>query len=208
METVIAKESNMTVNALIVMAISGVLAAIGLSTNALHLVIAAMVIAPGFEPISRIALGAVSGSRAWQRGLSHTIQGYATLFIGAAATTLVLRALGKAPLEGEASYLSEGVLISYWTSITVSSLIVTAAASIAGAVLIVANRSVLTAGVMIALALVPAATITSMALVMGDLGLSGQGLLRWVIEVGFVAIFSLLVFAWKHARVQRRKMML
>jgi hypothetical protein len=42
MEVVIAKNSNMTVNALVVMVISGVLATIGIATNALHIVIGAM----------------------------------------------------------------------------------------------------------------------------------------------------------------------
>jgi hypothetical protein len=42
MELVVAKNSNMTVDALAIMMISGVLAAIGIATNALHLVIGAM----------------------------------------------------------------------------------------------------------------------------------------------------------------------
>lgn len=208
MEIVMAKESNMTVNAMLVMAISGILAAIGIATNALHIVIGAMVIAPGFEPITRLSLGVMAQGEAWQRGLSDTAKGYVALIVGAALATVVLRLLGQSPLGGEASYLPARVLISYWTTITASSLIVTAVASAAGALLIATNRSVLTAGVMIALALVPAAAITGMALVSGDMALAGQGALRWGIDVGLVAILSALVLLWKRARVQRRKMML
>lgn len=76
MENLLNRESGMTRNSMVTMAIAGIIAAIGITTNALHLVIAAMVIAPGFEPISRIALGLVSGSRAWQRGLTDTLKGY------------------------------------------------------------------------------------------------------------------------------------
>lgn len=208
MEIVVGKESNMTVNALLIMAISGILAAIGIATNALHIVIAAMVIAPGFEPISRLSLGAVSGSSAWRRGLTDTALGYMALLGGAIAATLVLQALGKSPLGGESTYLPTGVLISYWTNITTSSLIITAVAGIAGAILIATNRSVLTAGVMIALALVPAAAITGMALVSGEFSLALKSLLRWLIEVAFVAGFSGLVFLWKRIRVQQRRMAL
>src|SRR5690606_12749644 len=64
MELLIGKESNMTINALLLMGISGILAALGLATKAVHFVIGAMAIAPGFEPIVRISLGTVAKSRA------------------------------------------------------------------------------------------------------------------------------------------------
>lgn len=206
MQIMISKGSNMTVNSLIIMSVSGVLAAIGIATNALHVVIAAMVIAPGFEPITRIALGVITRNIAWRKGLIDTAKGYAVMIIAAAITTVILQAAGKNPLSGEASYLPAGVLISYWTSITFPSLLVTAAASIAGPLLIATHRSILIAGVMIALALVPAATITGMALVMGEVDVAGKAFLRWLIEVSFVSIFSLLIFIWKKASVHKRRM--
>lgn len=206
MQIMISRESNMTVNSLIIMSISGVLAAIGIATNALHIVIAAMVIAPGFEPITRIALGVITRNIAWRKGITDTAKGYAVMIIAAAITTVILQAAGKNPLSGEASYLPAGVLISYWTSITFPSLLITAAASIAGPLLIATHRSILTAGVMIALALVPAATITGMALVMGEVDVAGKAFLRWLIEVSLVTIFSLLIFIWKKASVHKRRM--
>ena len=208
MEAVIAKESNATGNTLILMGISGLLATIGIATNALHIVIAAMLIAPGFEPITRVGLGTIGRSAAWRRGLSDTMKSYSILVVAAAVTTLVLRGMGKNPLGGEESYLPAGVLISYWTSITLPSLVVTAAASIAGALLISTNRSVLTGGVMIALALIPAATLTGMGVVAGDWGVSSRALMRWIIEVSFVCLFSIGTFAWKQWRVQKRKMLM
>lgn len=208
LEVVIGKESNMTANALAVMAIAGVLAAAGLATNALHVVIGAMVVAPGFEPIARIALGAVTRSAAWRRGLVQTAQAYGALVAGAAATGLLLRALGRPLLGQEASYLPAGVLVSYWTTVTPTAVLVSAVASVAGAVLLAMRRSVLTAGVMIALALVPAAAITALALVAGDLPVAGRGVLRWGIDAGLVAGLGALVFGWKQARVHRRKMRL
>jgi uncharacterized membrane protein len=73
--------------------------------------------------------------------------------------------------------------------------------------LIASRRAVLTAGVMIALALVPAATIASLGVVAGQLDVAGKGLLRWAIEVALVAATSALVFLWKRSSVQRRNIL-
>jgi uncharacterized membrane protein len=208
MEAVIAKNSNATASALLVMAISGVLATIGIATNALHIVIGAMLIAPGFQPIVRIALGIVGKSGAWRRGVSHTLQGYLALAGGAAGTALFLQAIGKSPLGSEASYLPAGVLISYWTSITMPSVVVTSVAGAAGALLIATNRAVLTAGVMVAVALVPGATIAALAIVSGDLDVAASGVLRWLTEAGLVLLASMLVLFWKRSRVHRRSTMM
>lgn len=205
MQLRMGKDSNMTANSVIVMLIAGFLAAVGIATNALHLVIGAMVIAPGFEPITRIALGMVAGGPGWRHGLVDTAKGYLAVLTGAVLATLVLRALGESPLVGEASYLPAGVLISYWTATSVTSVLVAALAGAAGAIVIATNRAVLTSGVMIALALIPSAAITGMAVVSGDFGLAGTSALRWLIEAGLVALLSVAVFAWKRARVQRRR---
>lgn len=205
MELTIAHESNMTVNGLLLMAASGILAAVGISTNAVHLVIGAMAIAPGFEPISRISLGVVAGGRGWRRGLADAAKGYVALAFAAGLTALALQAMGTPALGGKPTYLATGVLTSYWTSVTVPGLIVAAVASAAGAILLTAHRSILTAGVMIALALIPTAAIAGMAVAVGELEVAGGALLRWGIDVAAVALFSALVFLWKRFRVQRRK---
>ena len=208
MEVVIAKNSNATATALLVMAISGVLATIGIATNALHIVVGAMLIAPGFQPIVRIALGVVGRNGAWRRGILHTLQGYLALAAGAAGTALFLQAIGKSPLGREASYLPAGVLISYWTTITVPSVVVTVVAGAAGALLIATNRAVLTAGVMVALALVPGAAIAALAAVSGEFELAADGALRWIMEAGIVFLASMLVLFWKRSRVHRRSTMM
>lgn len=208
MEVVIAKNSNATATALLVMAISGIIATIGIATNALHVVVGAMLIAPGFQPIVRIALGIVGRSGAWRRGISHTLQGYLALAAGAAGTALFLQAIGKSPLGGEASYLPEGVLISYWTTISVPSVVVSFVAGAAGALLIATNRAILTAGVMVALALVPGAAIAALAAVSGAFDLAAIGALRWLMEAGLVLLTSTLVLLWKRSRVHRRSTMM
>jgi hypothetical protein len=208
METQLAKESNMGFNGLALMCLSGFIAALGIHTNALHLVIGAMAIAPGFGPIVRLGLGIVAGNAGWRTGLWHAAKGYATMMVAAAAAALLLRALGMIEIGEAASYLEGRALVSYWTSITATGLAVSAAAGVAGVIVIAANRSVLTAGVMIALALVPTVVISAMALVTGELTIAGRGMLRFLIEVGFVLVASLAVLAWKRLRSQPRATML
>lgn len=207
-ETVIGKESNATGNTLAVMAISGFIAAVGLATNALHVVIAAMVIAPGFEPFLRISLGFTTGSTAWRRGLVQTAKSYAALLAGALTAAVVLRAFGTPPLGDTETYLPERVLVDYWTTFSLSTVMISLAASVSGAILVAANRSVLTAGVMVALALVPGATLGVLGLVGGDADVAGGGALRWLLDAVLVVMMSGLVFAWKQARVHRRPSLL
>jgi hypothetical protein len=204
MHQVLAKESNMTVNALTLMFAAGVASAVGISTGALHLVIAAMVIAPGFEPLSRVALGAVAGGPALNRGIVDTLKGYAALILGGAIGAALLPAMGKQALGGPGTYLESETLSAYWSSIDPSSLLVSLLAGAAGAILTATNRPVLTAGVMIALALVPSAALMGAAVVAGEPALAGKALVRWLLDVALVTSMSLLVFWWKRRSVQKR----
>jgi hypothetical protein len=209
MEVVIGKNSNVTGSAAVVMAIAGALATIGIATNALHIVIGAMLIAPGFQPIVRIALGLVGRGRAWRHGAADLGRGYLSLAAGAVAAALMLRLIGESAIgTTESSYLPAGVLVSYWTTITLPSLMVTTVAGTAGALLVATNRAVLTAGVMVALALVPGATIAVTAAMEGELDMAARAAMRWVIEVGLVLLTSALVLQWKQHRFHRRSMML
>jgi hypothetical protein len=208
MEREIGRESNMNASGLLVMAIAGIIAVLGITTGAIHLVVGAMLIAPGFEPLTRIALGLVAGSPAWRRGLRHSATGYLALLAGAAAMTLLLRAMGFYPLHGQSTLMPSATLVSYWTSITLPSVLASVAAAAGGALLIAGGRAILTGGVMIALALIPTAAIVAMAMFSGDWALSGKAAMRWLIDAGLVIILSGAVLGWHRIYVQRRKAML
>lgn len=205
LESLLHRESGMTANTVGVMSLAGFIAALGLLTDALHLLVGAMVIAPGFEPLSRIALGWVGRSRAWRRGGADALKGYAALMAGAALAAAVARPLGLMD-PGDGAYLQPGALLAHWPSFSPSTLLVSAAASLAGAILVITMRSVLTAGVMIALALVPAAALVGIGLASAEPGVAAQALLRLALEVALVLGASALVFAWKRYRVERRRM--
>jgi hypothetical protein len=135
------------------------------------------------------------------------VKAYAVLIVGAAIATFILYALGTTPSSSTSSYLPPNSLVDYWSSITASALLVSAAASIAGAILLATNRAVLTAGVMIGLALVPAAAMMGIALVEWNMTLLTQGGRRLLIEIALVCGASFLVFMWKRIFIHKRKML-
>lgn len=208
METTAGNESNMTLNMLIMMMLSGIIATIGILTNAIHVVIGAMMISPGFVHIARMALGLITKSGALKRGLKDTLKGYLALLLGAAATMFVYKTTADLTIMGKVSYLETGELTSYWTSITLFSIATSVAAAIAGGFLIATNRSILTGGEMIALALIPSAALTSMALVVGEYRISFEAFLRWLMEIGLVMAMCFVVFAWKRKKIHKREMIL
>ena len=199
-------DSNMTVNTQLVMFISGIIAAIGISTNTLHVVIGAMLIAPGFEPVSRLAMGLVVRHREWKRGGMDVLKGYGVLITGSVTGGFMMKLWGQEVLPGTSSYLSAGALPEYWSSITISSLVVSIVAAVAGGIIIMTNKSLLTAGVMVALALIPAATLIGLGLVEADLLLMRTAFIRLFLELAIVAIFSGAVFLWKKHTTHPRDM--
>ena len=197
MHFMLARESRMSVNKVMVMAAAGVVAAAGIATNAVHVVVGAMVIAPGFEPLLRLSLGALNRHHVWRYGAMDCLKGYGALLAGAGVTMLVLPLLGVRVPANDAGYLASQSLVSYWGSVTTAATVVAAAGGLAGALLVAANRSVLTAGVMIALALVPAAALVATGLVTGDLGLAGRAGVRWLHDAALVVITGLVVLGGK-----------
>lgn len=199
MSSLLRRETNVTANYVLAMLFAGVVAAAGLWTDTVHIVVGAMVIAPGFEPILRAPFGLMGrrGEGARQ-GLVSTGIGYAALAFGAAMALLVLQVIAPSPIG-----LGERHWVGYWSSVQPSSVLIALAAGTAGAAIIAAQRSVLTAGVMIALALVPAMAITGMAAVAGDLALAGKGLLRWVTDAGCVVLGGGALFLLKRSLQHR-----
>jgi hypothetical protein len=206
MELLIGHESNMTPGGMVLMFVAGAIAVFGIASDTMHYVLASMLIAPGFEPLVRIALGALSTVGGWRRGLRHTAVAYATLAAGAFAASALLRLSGGMGLGGTSSDLGSSI-VSYWTTLTLPGAATSMLASIAGAMLIAAHRALLTSGVMVALSLVPAAALVCMAIVAGDWELAWRAALRWVLEVSLVVGFSLLVFGWIRRQSQRRTSM-
>ena len=206
--TAIRASTNMRANALLLMAASGVLAAVGLATDAVELVIAAMVIAPEFQPLVQTSLGVVSRSASTARaGAGHVAVGWLAMAGAALVTAFLLRASGQDPLGGGGAYLPAGSLVSYYTTISATTLATDTAAATAGAVLLASRRTALTAGVSIALPLVPLTALAGVALVAGEADVLQTALLRWTLDAAIVLGASAAVLAWKRATVLHRSLL-
>lgn len=205
LELAMSQDSTMTGDRLLVMFIAGAIAALGIVTGSVHVVVGAMIIAPGFQPFARLMLGVVNRSRSWRGGLIDVLRGYAAVALGATLAALVSRAVGASALDsGDAGYLAADQLVSYWSTLTWAGVAVGAIAAVCGGLLLAINRTVLTAGVMVALALVPTAALGPMALVAGDAALAGRAAGRFAVEVALVIAGSTLVFATKRRTDHRR----
>lgn len=201
MASMLRRETNISNNYLLAMGFSGGVAAAGLWTDTLHIVIGAMVIAPGFEPLLRIPFGLLALSKPrMHRGLASSAAGYGAMAFGAAIATWILQL--TEPDAGAA--LSQHTWVQFWTSLKPSSILIALLASAAGMAIIAAQRSVLSAGVMIALALVPGMAIFGMGIAIGDLGLAGRGLMRWAADAGAVIAAGAAILAVKRAFIHRR----
>ena len=204
LELSIGEDSTMSADRMVVMAIAGFIAGIGIVSGTLHVVIGAMVIAPGFQPFSRFVLGIINRSHAWRGGLVDVLRAYGTLTAGAALAALTSWLLGSSALDaGHPSYLAADDLVTYWTTTSWTGIAVGGVAAVCGGLLISINRTVLTAGVMVALALVPSASMVPIALVAGDPALAGGALARFAAEVALVIGGSAIVFSIKRREDRR-----
>jgi uncharacterized hydrophobic protein (TIGR00271 family) len=196
----IRHESNLTLNYLAFMGLSGGVAAVGLWKNAPHIVVGAMLIAPAMLPLLRISFGLVGSDRTLaMRGINSTLAGYAAVIIGALVTTAVLRVVDPISLEQFRSY----AWVGFWSTLSPAAVVVAIVAAAAGCFAVSARRVVPLAGVLIALDLVPATGMTGMALVLGDPGFAAQNLGRASVDAGLVLVVGAVVLGLKRWRMHR-----
>lgn len=200
-DTLLRRDTNPSHNFLGLMALAGAVAGVGLTLDTLHIVLGAMLIAPGFEPLVRIGVGATSGLRdsAWG-GVFATIVSYLVLAVGAVVGMLTAAWLDPAT---SLDSLPEQRWVQYWTSFKWTGVAIGIFAGLAGAIVVNSHQTVFATGVMIALALVPSMAIFGMGLAAGEVGLALRGLGRWGVDVGCVLAASLTVFGIKRGLLRR-----
>lgn len=145
----------------------GVRAVAGIASNAVHVVVGAMLIAPAFEPMTKVSLGLADRVPIWRHGLMDVLRGMAvdrrrrrddagtapcwyrcpSWCRRASAGRRTVRSLAQSH-RGERGDRHRGRL--------------------AGTLLVIATRAALTGGVMIALGLIPCATLIGMGLATAD----------------------------------------
>lgn len=154
------------------MALGGAVAATGFmvsgSSQTISL-IAASIIAPGFEPLAKVPVGLAL--RHWAvvgRGLLSTGVGYLVLALGAGLAFALLRLTGVGTVKEFLGNSETKVL----TDPTLREVLLSSFGALAGIIMIVAYRRSVIAGPLIVLEIIPAAAMVGIALAAGRLDLS------------------------------------
>ena len=201
MDTLLRRDANPSHNVLGLRVLAGTVAGAGLFVDTLHIVVGAMLIAPGFEPLVRVCVGLASGlPDTARRGALGVLLGYLAVAAGGA-----LGAISAAWADPalDLNVMFDGTWVQYWTSFNRTSVIVAVAAALAGAIVVNSHQTVFATGVMIALALIPGMAIFGAGISAGEFALALRGLGRWAMDAACVLAACLLVFGIKRALVRR-----
>lgn len=203
-ETGLRHQGRVTPNFVALMALGGAIAAIGLTlggTAQAMAFIAAAIIAPGFEPLAKISLGAVV--RNWSvigRGLYSSFVGYAVLVASAAATMFALLQTGAVNV----AEFVENEAVQSLTEPKFGEFLISIASAAAGIVMLAAYRKSVIAGPLIGLVMIQAAALVGAALVAGQNALFAAAARRFVYDVLFIIGFGLLIFYLKQIFIHQR----
>ena len=200
MGTMMRQDTNPAFNYLALMALAGAVAAFGIVSDTIHIVVGAMLIAPGFEPLLRIVFGVMGDRHSVTAGLRANAYGYLVLAVSAAVVTplaLYVNSMGADQLA--ASYWA-----NYWSEIKASGIATSLLAGIAGGVIVSSRMKVLGTGVMVALALIPSMALIGMGLTAGLYDLALGAAARWLVEVACVILGGGSIIALKRKLLHRR----
>lgn len=201
MDTLLRRDANPSHNFLALMFLSGAVAGLGLFLDTLHIVVGAMLLAPGFEPLVRICVGVASGlPDTARRGATGVVAGYLAVALGGAVGAA--SAAWADPMLG-LDAMFDGTWVQYWTNFSRTAVIVAFVAGLAGAIVINSHQTVFATGVMIALALVPGMAIFGAGIAAGEIAPALLGLGRWGADAACVLAACLLVFGAKRAALRR-----
>lgn len=208
METGLRHQGRVTINYLTLMALGGVIAAVGLVSDPVPQAIAfvsSAVIAPGFEPIAKLPLGLVL--RRWmvlKQGMLSIAVGYTTLILAAAATFFLLT---QTDPEMRTLFITNPE-VERIAHPALTEILVSIAGAIAGIVMIAAYRRSVIAGPLIALILIPAAAMIGMGMVIGRTDLAVEGAERFLLDAALIVGLGVVVVGLKQALFHRRRSLL
>ena len=205
MESGLMHQGRIGVNYLALMALGGVICAVGLVSEPVPQAVAfvaSAVIAPGFDPLVKLPLALVlrRGGLFWH-GLRSVLAGYAVLVLAAALAFYALLAGGDA----SAAQLAANPEVGHLRHPGLPELLVSGAAAVAGVLTLAAFRRSFQAGPLVALAIIPAAAQVGAGLVAGRPYLAADGLLRFGLDWLFILVAGLVVFGLKQLRVHQRQ---
>lgn len=204
MESGLRHQGRITVNYLLLMALGGIIATVGLVSEPVPQAVAfvaSAIIAPGFDPMTTVALGLVL--RRWPlvgRGLASALAGYAVLILAAALTMWAMAAAG----EADAGLLATNKEVEHLAHPKLMELLVAGAGALAGVVMLAAFRRSFLAGPLIAMVFIPAAALIGAAPVVGRFDLALEGLERFGADWGLILALGI-PFLWLKQQFLHRR---
>ena len=206
-ETGLRHQSQITVNYLTLMALGGIVGAIGLvmeGTSQAIAFVAASIIAPGFEPLAKIPMGLAL--RRWdvaRAGLKSAGAGYLALVLSAALVFVLLLLAGVVRAEE----FVDNPEVRTLADPTLREILVSACGAVAGMVMILSYRDYLVPGALIALEIIEGATMIGVGLVAGEPALALAGAGRFGLDALFILAGGVLVVLLKQTLFHRREPM-
>jgi hypothetical protein len=163
---------------------------------------AAGIVAPAFEPMTKLTVGMVR--RSWysvRRALIAVAGGYLVMAVVGALVYLLLHAVGVASSEALAG--SEGVKAVVHP--TAADWLISACGAVAGVVIFTAFRHAVIAGALIALALVPATALVGAGLAAGDVVMALDAVKRVLLDAVLVVVLGGVVLLLKQRLVHHNR---
>lgn len=205
METGLRHNGHITSNYLVLMGIGGVVAAVGLVSEPAPQAIAfvaAAVIAPGFDPLAKMALGmALRKPEVFWRGLRSTLAGYSLLMVLAGLAFWIMHQTGGTSVEG----FTENKEVKNLVTPTTRELLMSIGGSLAGGVMVASYRESFIAGALMALAFIHAAAMVGVGVASGEWHYALQGFERFALDMALIIGGCWLVFVLKQTLVHHRK---
>lgn len=194
----------LTANFVLLMLVGGVVATAALFLGPISQTIglvAAAVIAPGFEPVARLPFGVVlrQGSLV-RRAVASTVAGYLVLIVASAVVFAALRLTGTVTVAA----LMRNSQVYSVTHPGHLDLLLSIGGAAAGIIMTLGYNRSLLPGALMALALVPAAAIAGIAVVAGQPGLFLHALQRLGTDMALIVVLGMIIIFAKQVTVHHR----
>jgi hypothetical protein len=205
MEADLRNHGRISANYLLLMAIGGIIASVGLTVDPVSQAIAfvgASIIAPAFEPVAKFTQALVLRNFAvCGRALLAIAVGYAVLFLGALG---VFFALSRADVDHYRALLHAQEVVPE-LMLRLGPLVTSAGAAIAGIIMVVSLRDLYVVGPLMVLVIIPGLALAAASLAVADVSTALGALRRVGADLGLVVVLGGGVFLWKQRSVHRRR---
>jgi hypothetical protein len=205
-ESDLRNHGRVSVNYIVLMALGGAIAAVGLLSDAVPQAIAlvgASIIAPGFEPVAKLGQGlALNKAKICGRALWSLVVGYCVLLAAAFVVTFtVSHVFPGRPHE----ILMSQTTVRLLTHIEGVPVVASACAAVAGIIMVVSLRDLYVVGPLMVLVTISGVALTGAALAIGEPAVALGAIERVGVDMLLIVVLGAAVFFWKQRRFHRRK---